>query len=108
MIKQRRICLAVDHGSEDGLTMDRRTLYFFTESVWPAEDGLTTDRRILYFLTESVWQSIVVPCLRTADGLTTDRRILYFFTYLSGRRFFLPAKTGCRILLEPAETGGVE
>jgi hypothetical protein len=50
------------------------------QALFTFGDGLTTDRRILYFLTESVWPSSTVPSKRTADGLTTDRRIMYFLT----------------------------
>ena len=46
--------------------MDRRILYFFTylsgRRTCTTADGLTMDRRILFFLTESVWPSSAVLC----------------------------------------------
>jgi hypothetical protein len=68
--------------------MDRRILFFLTESVWPPNavprhrtaGGVATDRRIQLVLTQSVWPSSTVPRHRTADGIATDRRILFFLT----------------------------
>jgi hypothetical protein len=58
-------------GTDDGQTYS----VLFHLSVWPSgavkyepSDGLTKDRRILFFLTESVWPSSAIPSQQPADN----------------------------------------
>ena len=85
----------------EGLTMDRRILFFLTESVWPSnvvprkrtDDGLTTDRRILFFLTESVWPPSAVPYLPRASSISQERSFQLQF-YFRGFALWYELKGG--------------